>query len=286
MRNFKEVWRLLPPWLQARVTAEELTRWDELRLRVGRAPSLAKQNVEWPLPARSVTAEELTELLQAASRYSSFSVQEQLREGFLALPGGHRMGICGTAVLQNGRVQTLREISSVCIRFAREVPLRIEPLAPALRRSCLILGAPGWGKTTLLRACIRYLSGHGARVCVVDERREIAGTAFAQAQFDLGPCTDVLSGCPKSTGVWMLLRGMGPDWIALDEITAPEDLEAIREAGGCGVRLLATAHAAGTAELQKRALYRRLLELEVFENAIVLDAHRNYSWEGLRECSN
>ena len=114
MRNFKEVWRLLPPWLQARVTAEELTRWDELRLRVGRAPSLAKQNVEWPLPARSVTAEELTELLQAASRYSSFSVQEQLRE-FPAVT-------TGTSEIKTGAYVRV-------VAFAENGTLVVEPIA-------------------------------------------------------------------------------------------------------------------------------------------------------------
>ena len=144
----------------------------------------------------------------------------------------------------------------------------------------MLLGAPGAGKTTLLRDVIRLLSDrHGRRVCVVDDRQEIAACLDGMPQFDLGGNTDVLSGAPKGKSMELLLRSMNPQWIALDEITAEEDIQAILRASYCGVKFLATAHAGSRQELFSRPLYRRLMEAGIFRNLICLSADHRISIE-------
>ena len=133
-----------------------------------------------------------------------------------------------------------------------------------------VAGGTGSGKTTLLRSCIRALSENRQRVAVVDERLELAGAVHGVPQFDLGPCTDVLSGCPKGEGMLMLLRGMNPQVIAVDEITAEEDIRAMCLAANCGVGLLASIHAASVDELHQKPLWRELLRARVFRRCIVI----------------
>lgn len=249
MRN--EVLRMLPQTVQIALTGIPDAQIEELRLRVGQKPAVLYAGGERPLSVRTVLLQkELQQTLLNASAQSQYAVQEQLRSGYLSLSGGYRLGVCGSAVVQNGCMTGLREISSLALRVPHDIRHPPERLLPYLQESCLLAGAPGSGKTTLLRSCIRALSENRQRVAVVDERLELAGAVHGVPQFDLGPCTDVLSGCPKGEGMLMLLRGMNPQWLAVDEITQPEDLAAIRQAGGCGVRLLATIHAGSVEELE------------------------------------
>ena len=235
MRN--EVLRMLPQTVQIALTGIPDAQIEELRLRVGQKPAVLYAGGERPLSVRTVLLQkELQQTLLNASAQSQYAVQEQLRSGYLSLSGGYRLGVCGSAVVQNGCMTGLREISSLALRVPHDIRHPPERLLPYLQESCLLAGAPGSGKTTLLRSCIRALSENRQRVAVVDERLELAGAVHGVPQFDLGPCTDVLSGCPKGEGMLMLLRGMNPQWLAVDEITQPEDLAAIRQAGGCGVR--------------------------------------------------
>lgn len=161
-----------------------------------------------------------------------------------------------------------QSVDSLCIRVARDYP-GVSRGAPA-EESLLILGAPGWGKTTLLRDLARSIAENHT-VSVVDERGELFPDGFER-----GKRMDVLSHCPKVQGIHRVLRSMGPEWIAVDEITATEDCDALAEAAGCGVKLLATAHASSVADLQRRSVYRRLLETEVFQQVLVLDA--DWTW--------
>lgn len=139
--------------------------------------------------------------------------------------------------------------------------------------SLLLLGAPGWGKTTLLRDICRQI-GEKETVCVVDSRGEVFPKGIPR-----GRRMDVLSACPKGTGVEMVLRTMTPQWIALDEITAAEDTRALLFAANCGVRLLATAHAASPQELSSREIYRPLVEQGIFDHLLVLRPDKSYRLE-------
>ena len=247
---------------------------EELRLRCGQPPACRIAGKERALPLAPVTPELLRGILEQATQRSAYSMQEMTRCGFVTLPGGHRLGICGTAVVQNGTITALREPSSLNLRIARQpdgIADRLRDALWARPQSVLLCGAPGSGKTTLLRDLIRQLSDRfGWRICVVDERLELAACASGVPQFRLGAHTDVLSGAPKAAGIELLLRTMNPEWIAVDEITAEADIAAIRRASYCGVRFLATAHAADRRELESCPLYRALLQDGFFRMAAFL----------------
>ena len=275
---------ILPGALAQAMERLDTTRIEELRLRCGNLPTVLISGREQPLPGvrTGITSRELAQILSAATQYSSYSAEDSLREGFVTLPGGHRIGLCGTAVTHAGQTASIRDLSSLCIRAARQVRPAIPEPVSALGVSTLILGPPGAGKTTLLRECVRRLSFQGRRVCVADERGEVAACYRGVPQLDVGPHTDVLTGARKDAAIMRLLRTMNPEWIALDEITAPEDIAAMEQASYCGVRFLATAHAACAGELQKRPLYRRLCALELFEILLVLTPDRQVRMERMR----
>ena len=176
MRN--EVLRMLPQTVQIALTGIPDAQIEELRLRVGQKPAVLYAGGERPLSVRTVLLQkELQQTLLNASAQSQYAVQEQLRSGYLSLSGGYRLGVCGSAVVQNGCMTGLREISSLALRVPHDIRHPPERLLPYLQESCLLAGAPGSGKTTLLRSCIRALSENRQRVAVVDERLELAACA-------------------------------------------------------------------------------------------------------------
>ena len=223
--------------------------------------------------------EDLTQILRRASDYAAYAVQDQLTAGFLSLPGGHRLGVCGQAVPGQNGIRSIRELQSVNLRIAREVPGAADGAVSLLwshPASTLILGPPGRGKTTVLRDLVRQISDRfRERIGLVDERGEIAACLGGVPQLRVGQRTDVLSLCPKERGILLLLRSMGPRWIALDEISDPADAEALIRASYCGVRFLATAHAWDRSDLEKRPLYRSLMESGVFENLVLIKPDRS-----------
>ncbi|MCI9579408.1 MAG: stage III sporulation protein AA [Oscillibacter sp.] len=250
---------------------------EELRLRAGRPLTALLPTGELPLEAE-VEPEELETLCDIATEFSRYAASETIREGFLPVRGGFRVGLCGTAVMKDGVNANLKNLSSAVIRIARERRGVASDLAPRLFRegnfvSTLILSPPGGGKTTLLRDLVRCLSEGEAgrppqRISLIDERGEVAVVYRGVPQMDVGPRTDVLDACPKALGIPIVLRAMNPQIIAVDEITVREDLTAISMAAGCGVGLLATIHAANVPELLRKPLYRQLLENQVFRLAV------------------
>lgn len=271
MQAFEEILDVLPP----RYKDLDLSGVCEVHLRARQAPSVLQDGRERRLGGL-VTREELSGIVQRATGCSLYACRESLRAGFLTLPGGHRIGLCGQVVVKDGAVTGFSSISSLCIRLARDVRLDEKKLLPGLQTSTLIIGPPGSGKTTLLRACIRALSFSGQRVCLADERGEVAAEGMGAAGFDLGPQTDVLTGGEKSQAMMMLLRAMSPGWIAADEITESRDIAAMGHISYCGVKLLATAHAENEDELSKRPLYRELLSLGVFRHLFVLRPDKSW----------
>ena len=264
---------------------DEAVDIDELRLRRGRRASCLLRGREQTLGLLTTEAM-LRETLERAMGQSRYAAQEMLRRGFLTLPGGHRLGVCGTGVFHGAELYSLREVSSLNLRIARQIRGIAEGAAEYLwthPQSALLIGPPGSGKTTLLRDLIRLLSERFRfRIGVADERMELAACVDGRPQFDLGRTTDILSGIAKEQAIEMLLRSMNPQWIAVDEITAAKDVEAMLRASYCGVRFLATAHACTEADLHSRPVYRSLLEAEIFETLFVLDAQRNIRMEGIR----
>jgi stage III sporulation protein AA len=200
------------------------------------------------------------------------------------------VGFCGTSVMKNGVCTNLTDLSSANLRIGREKRGIAEEISKKLLNeggvfeSTLILSPPGGGKTTLLRDLVRILSENGNRVGLADERGEVAVSYRGVPQMDIGPKTDVLDGCPKAIAIPMLLRTMNPHIIAVDEITAEEDIRAMTMASGCGVKLLATVHAGKVSELAQKPLYSRLLETKVFSQAVCIrrdKGGRKYEWEAM-----
>lgn len=280
VERFEGAVLLVPYWLRDRL--RELPRArraaaEELRLRIGEPASLVYPEGERSLGGDPVSRRDLDFVLELATGASVHTVRDRLRRGFLTVRGGYRLGLCGAVSLLEGQVAGFQALSSINLRIAREARDCGRGVLEALRGagelpSTLILSPPGGGKTTLLRDLIRLTaSGEGARrVAVADERGELAALYEGKPLLDVGRTVDVLDGCPKAEAVAMLLRAMNPQVLAVDEISTPEDAERMLEAAHCGVTLLATAHAGELAELNRRPAYRRLLEAEVFQAAVLI----------------
>ena len=290
---------LLPESLRIQAMAAEpkiRERAEEIRLRVGRALSVLLPEGERTIGTRPVCGVDICGVVEIATGASAYTAAASLKNGYITAPGGYRIGVCGTAVMKNGETAGLRRLSSAAIRIPRdisgiasEVMKKTSP--GGIFHSTIIISPPGAGKTTLLRDMVRTLSnGSGrlgirpARVAVADERGEIACMFQGKPGRDVGEQTDVIDGCPKAQAAMMLLRTMNPQVIALDEITAPEDIAAASSAANCGVRLIATAHAEDMDDLKKRRLYLRLLEAGIFEYAVFIQRQgerRSYTVKAL-----
>lgn len=247
---------------------------EEIRLRVGREMTILLPEGEEGVGV-TVTTDDLEILCDLATEFSRYAASETLQNGFLPIKGGFRVGLCGSAVMKNGSNTNLKNFSSASIRISREKKAVASPFIPQILQenrfiNTLIISPPGGGKTTFLRDMIRCLSEKGLRISLIDERGEIAVMYRGEAQLDVGPFTDVLDACPKAIGIPMMLRGMNPQIIAVDEITALEDIKAMSLAAGCGVGLLATIHAGSIDELIEKPLYYDLLRNRVFRQAILI----------------
>lgn len=236
-----------------------------------------------PAAAYRVSADDMAKTLSLISQGSVYALEEEFRHGFVTLPGGHRVGLTGRALLEAGRLRTITHIAGLNIRLSREVRGTARPLLARIvprsgrPNSTLIVSPPGCGKTTILRDLVRLLSDGvpelglpGFRVGLVDERSELAACYEGVPQRDVGLRTDVLDACPKAEGVFLLLRAMSPEVIAADEVGRSEDVAALQEAAGAGAAVLATAHASSLRELTARPMLQALVNSGVFRLVVVL----------------
>lgn len=223
---------------------------------------------------------DITDTLRSMSDFSLYALEEELKQGFITIEGGHRVGVVGKAVLEGTGIKTLKNISAMNIRIAHEVigcSKNVMPyiLSKGKVNHTLIISPPGCGKTTLLRDIIYQLSsgyhGYGPyTVGVVDERSEIAACYMGIPQNHLGARTDVLDGCPKVEGMRMLLRSMAPEVVAVDEIGKAEDCEALEDMLNAGISIVCTAHGSSIEECRRRPKLREMLEAGLFERIIIL----------------
>lgn len=290
----EELWNIFPAHLRDFIKEgfRQPERPEEIRMRIGRPAMLdigsrelfwdkhACRLMETADGAYTVTEKDLKEIVLKMSRYSMYAFEEELRAGFLTIQGGHRIGIAGKAVCENGSIKTIRQISFLNIRIAGEKKGCADAVLPYLRcggsiYNTLIISPPGAGKTTMLRDCIRQLSegdstSLGLKVGVVDERSEIAACYLGQPQNDLGPRTDVMDCCPKSEGMLMLLRSMSPQVIGVDELGGQADYEAVEYALHCGCRILGTMHGDHMEEMKQKPHLSRWLGEQFFERYLLI----------------
>lgn len=304
MEEMEQVIRMFPQRLRSLLKQADTLQFpaEELRLRVGQPLLMTARGKEWWLAEKRrcweeaagyggqeiyrVSEEDIRDTLEFMSRYSLYAFHEELRQGFLTIAGGHRIGVAGQVVLEGGRVKNLLYASFLNVRIARQLPGCGDEVLPWIYEqgelcSTLLISPPGCGKTTLLRDLIRQASNgwtckengrlvRGITVGVVDERSELGACCHGCPQNDLGIRTDVLDACPKAEGIMMLIRSMAPRAVAVDEIGSIQDLEAIRYGKNCGCRLLATVHGQSLEDLRQKPILKELIQENVFRRFVVL----------------
>ena len=268
---------ILPVWMREEVDRLGVQSLLELRIRVDRHPDLITLKGKYSLQ-KKISPADISYCMNAVSNYSPWA-STTIQCGYITATGGHRVGICGDVVIADGRISTIKNITSLCIRVARDFP-GVGQKAAGIEESMLIIGAPGKGKSTLLRDLIRQKSKNES-VAVVDERKELFPTVGADFCFFPGLSTDVLSGCSKPLGMQMLIKTMNPSWIAVDEITEAEDCQGLIHAAWCGVKLLATAHAESIHDFLNRPVYKPLIQNSIFKKIIVMQSDKSWILERL-----
>ena len=284
-----ELYKIFPAKLREKISRNDLIAegYTEVRLRCNGPVILLKGREEYFLHSNGgicreaqnayiVSVNEIREMVEYVSNFSVYAYEEELRQGFLTIQGGHRVGICGKVVLSDGKIKTIRNISFLNVRLAREKKGCAESILPYLfdgDRLChtLIVSPPGCGKTTLLRDIIRCVSEGGCKVAVIDERSELAACYHGVPQNNLGPRTDVLDGCPKTLGMELMLRSMSPEVIAVDELGGEREIEMIEKSMHCGCSILATAHGEGSRQwFEKERAEKRRIPAGLFERYVFL----------------
>jgi len=221
-----------------------------------------------------VSCTELQKAVDSMCRGSLYAMQQSLSSGYITLQGGHRVGVCGRCIAENGKVTHMTDISAVCVRVSRAVQGAADDIMEYLEHNgkiynCLFISPPGGGKTTVLRDAARNL-GERFRVCIADERSEIAAMRSGVPFHDVGRFTAVMDGAPKAESMNMMLRTMSPDIIVTDETGSPEEEKAIMRLINCGVKIMTTAHGYSEKDIQAREHIGRLIEKGIFERIIVL----------------
>lgn len=279
--KYKQIMNILPSEVKHVIDRENIDfdHLQEIRLRAGYPIILFYKNKEQILPLNG-TERIIRETLDYVSNYSLYAYENELRQGFITIEGGHRIGMAGQVIIEDKKIKNLKQISSLNVRISHEILNCADKLFPYITHNkqmyhTLIISPPRCGKTTILRDMIRQISDgnkwvKGCTVGVVDERSELAGCYRGIPQNQMGMRTDVLDGCPKADGMLMLVRSMSPQVIAVDEIGAPEDVQAIKYAMHCGCKMIATVHGETLEEIQRKPLFEQLVNERCFERYVVL----------------
>lgn len=269
--------------LEDNISEEEVNIIEEIRIRIN-LPIIVKLAEKEKIIDYKVSTEDINYIFQKICENSIYAYQNQIANGFVTIKGGNRVGIVGTAVVQNGKVTNLNYVSGLNFRIAQEIIGCSNKIMPNIIRgetiyNTLIIAMPGMGKTTLLRDIIRNLSNgftdgntkiKGQNISVIDERGEISATYRGGSQNELGIRTDVLNDIPKAIGMKMAIRSMAPQIIAADEIGSVDDVNAIQYAICCGIKGIFTAHGNSVEDVKKNTELKSLIDNKIFEKFIII----------------
>lgn len=279
-----------------KVDTEILDNLEEIRLRAKKPLMVFYNNTDWFITtsgkltkdikdAYVVMQQEILKSMELMSENSVYAYQDEIKSGYLTLRGGHRVGLCGKVIMQEGQIRNIKDFNGLNIRVAKEIRGCSEHIIKYINKSnvdiynTLIIGPPQCGKTTILRDVARLISSgddssnfSGLKVGIVDERSEIAACCKGIPQNDVGFRTDVMDGCPKTLGMEMLLRSMSPNIIITDEIGTQGDKDAILKVLNSGVKIIASAHGYNITELKMREELLALIKSGAFERYIVLSS--------------
>ena len=236
----------------------------------------------------SPTKEDMKSMIQKISNYSLYAYEEDIRQGFITIKGGHRIGIAGECVMENGEVKTIRNISSINIRISSQVIGCSDKLIKYIYSkkqnrifNTIIISPPKCGKTTILRDIARNISNgmpslglYGRKVAVIDERSEIGACHLGIPQNDIGIRTDILDNCLKREGMIMAIRSLSPEILICDEIGTKGDVEALLMAFNSGVNIVTSIHGFTIEDLNKRKVFHELIDNGIIERAIVLSSQK------------
>lgn len=282
MSNLGELKRVLPNFLiESLENKYNIDKLQEIRLIINKPPIINYNNEE--VIVKGILKKEDIELvMKRISNYSLYAYEEEIKNGYITMPGGHRIGLCGEAVLLNDDIKGIKNISSLIIRINKEVKgcsKKVLPYICSMGRikNTLIISPPKCGKTTLIRDLAKEISDgnvyiKGKKTVVIDERSEIGACLFGVPQFDLGLRTSVIDSCPKSKGIVMAIRTLSPEVVICDEIGLKKDIEAIINALNCGISLITSIHGYDVNDYENRMVFKEAIENQVFDIIIVLSA--------------
>lgn len=270
----------------------DFSKLQEIRIRVNKPILIVYNNKEYFINKNScleqegktayiVSQSEIRETIEYIANYSLYAFEDEIRQGFITIQGGHRIGIAGKTVMESGQVKNIKYISFINIRLSHQIKGCADKVISYLSTKnqiyhTLLISPPRCGKTTLLRDIVRQLSDgrkgiNGVNVGVVDERSEIGACYMGIPQNELGMRTDILDCCPKADGMMMLIRSMSPDVIAVDEIGQRQDIEAIEYVINCGCKLIATVHGSSIDDVKLKPVLGKLVKEKIFERYIILN---------------
>lgn len=279
-----KILRLLPQSISRNIISiNDKNGIEEIRLSIGKKLRMIIRGKEAIKPY-IVTNEDIKMIIQKISNYSLYAVEEEVRQGYITIEGGHRVGLAGQCVIENKRIKTIKYISSLNIRVAREIigcsdKVMKYIIADGRVKNTLIVSPPRCGKTTLLRDISRNISDgysplslKGKRVVIIDERSEIASCYRGVPQMKIGERTDVYDNCLKDEGLMMSIRTMSPEVIICDEIGSKSDIDGIVMAYNSGVNVICTLHGNDIEDLYKREVFKNILEQGLIEKVIILSS--------------
>ncbi|WP_125152251.1 stage III sporulation protein AA [Clostridium rectalis] len=281
MINMRDITNVLPDSIKNSIRFEELDKLQEIRIKANK-PIILQNGYKEIITKYTTNVEEIKSIIQRMSNYSIYAYDEDIKQGYITIKGGHRVGICGRCIIENNKVKTIKDPASLNIRICREVIGCSNFLIPHIIRNnsvynTIIISPPKCGKTTIIRDLCRNISNGvlelkltGKKVCVIDERSEIGACFNGIPQLNVGIRTDVLDSCPKSEGIIMAIRSMSPEVIVCDEIGTLKDVEAMINAMNSGVNLISTIHGYGIEDLLNRTVFNEILKNNIFQKAVVL----------------